>query len=111
MKMLKIAATRRSAAWKRLVATRAVSNSESLCCDEFSSSRRQLDTRFAISNFERSVLGCIDADNLEQIVVGKIALDEIYAFHIFLVAFPFNILQKAQTFSKTISDKISSTNC
>ena len=72
---------------------------------------RHLDSRFSNSNFERSVLGCIDADNLGQIVVGKIALDEIYAFHIFLVAFPFNILQKAQTFSKTIFDKISSTNC
>ena len=48
---------------------------------------RHLDTRFSISNFERSSLGGIGADFRDQILVGKqlYALNELYTFHILRV--------------------------
>ena len=44
---------------------------------------RHVDTRFSISNFERSVLRCIDADlsNRMQPITNSKADDEIYQFH------------------------------
>ena len=57
---------------------------------------RHLGTIFSVSNFNRSVLLCIEADFCNQICVGmkdpsalrmeRKALDEIYNFHILLAS-------------------------
>ena len=48
-------------------------------CHDLTNFVRYLDTRFSISNFERSVIRCIKADLRDQKLVGALlSLDEIY---------------------------------